>query len=199
MKHLRYILLIALLCLLLVACQKECVHEYSNEVTLAPTCTEAGVETFTCTLCQDSYTQPIPFSAHTYGQGAVEKAATCAEEGLMKSVCTGCGGVKYDSIETLAHTLGEASVTKEPNCTQEGERTAICSECGATEVVEKIATNDKHILENTVIQEPTCADPGKSIPRIAINIGSITATAQSGISILANKSFLIFFAIPIAK
>lgn len=163
MKFLKYILFVVLLCLLLTACQKECAHEYHAQIEKAATCTEEGIEIMTCSLCQDQYTQPIPFLDHAYGQWEVEKTATCAEEGLMKSVCTGCGGTKYDTIDKLAHTLGESSVTKEPNCTQEGERTGVCTECGATGVIEKIATNNIHNFENTVIQEPTCTDPGKGI------------------------------------
>lgn len=148
---------------LFAACQKECSHEYRSEITQAASCTKEGVETLTCTLCQDCYTQPVPFLDHVYDKGIIEKEATCSEEGLLKCTCTGCAGTKYQQIEKIAHTLSEASVTKEPNCSEEGERTGICAVCGAENVVEKIPVNDTHSFENTVIREATCTDPGEGL------------------------------------
>lgn len=69
MKYLKYILFIALLCLLLTACQKGCAHEYRAQIKKVATCTEEGIEILTCALCQDQYTQPIPFLDHIYGKG----------------------------------------------------------------------------------------------------------------------------------
>ena len=164
MKRFFYVIamLTVVLCLF-AACQKECVHEYQSEITQAPSCTKAGVETFTCALCQDSYTQPIPFLSHAYDDGTVEKEASCSEEGLLKYTCVGCSGIRYEQIKKLPHTLGEASVTKEPNCSEEGERTGSCTICGAENVVEKIPVNDVHSFENTVIREATCTDPGEGL------------------------------------
>ena len=43
-----------------------CDHNYTSEVTTYATCTENGVETFTCTKCSDSYTKAIEAYGHTY-------------------------------------------------------------------------------------------------------------------------------------
>lgn len=163
MKFVKYILLIVSLCLLFTACKKECVHEYQSAITQAATCTQEGVETFTCVHCQQSYTQPIPIIEHSYDAGKVENAATCTEEGVLKYTCTSCAATKTEPIEKLPHTIGNITVTKEPNCTEEGEKSGTCAVCGVVEITEKIPTNDVHIFTNTVIREATCTEKGEGV------------------------------------
>lgn len=163
MKYLKFLLLIALLCLCLAACQKECAHAYQREVTLAPSCSQEGTETFTCALCGDSYTKPLAALTHKYGEEVVELAATCTQEGHTVATCENCGQTKQSILEKLPHTLADATVTKEPTCAQEGERTGICSVCNTENLVEVIPTNDAHSFENTVIREATCTDPGEGL------------------------------------
>ena len=43
-----------------------CQHEYTSAVTTAATCTTAGVMTYTCSKCQNSYTEAIPATGHTW-------------------------------------------------------------------------------------------------------------------------------------
>lgn len=42
------------------------VHDYISTITTQPSCTTAGVETYTCTECGDSYTQYIPILGHDW-------------------------------------------------------------------------------------------------------------------------------------
>ena len=51
--------------------EKPCQHVYDDGVvTLAPTCSEGGVKTYTCTLCGHTYTEVIPATGeHTYVDG----------------------------------------------------------------------------------------------------------------------------------
>ena len=41
-------------------------HEYSSKVTKAATCTADGIRTYTCSVCDKSYTEAITKTAHTY-------------------------------------------------------------------------------------------------------------------------------------
>ena len=68
-------------------------HDYAEEITLAPTCTDEGVKTFTCTVCGDAYTEAIAALGHTEEiLPAVE--ATWTEEGLTEGThCASCGTV----------------------------------------------------------------------------------------------------------
>ena len=87
-------------------------HTYESEIK-APTCTETGLNTFTCSVCGDSYTEEIPTLDHTYDEsiwgykGADGHAHTCS-----------CGA--KDAINT--HT---------PNADAPTEDTAkYCVDCG---------------------------------------------------------------------
>lgn len=163
MKYLKSILPFILLCVLFSACKKECIHEYSSQITQAASCTQEGVETFTCKLCEHSYTAPVAMTDHAYTQDLVEKEPTCSEEGIQKYVCTDCQASKTEPIEKLPHTFGESTLTKEPNCSEEGELSATCTVCNATEVVEAVAKNDVHVFTNQVVREATCSDTGEGI------------------------------------
>ena len=65
--------------------ENSCSHpSYSGEVTTAPTCTEAGVKTYTCTDCgKDSYTEEIAALGHNY----------------VNNVCSSCGEIDPASID----------------------------------------------------------------------------------------------------
>lgn len=163
MKYLKLVCVILFAGLLLVGCKKECTHQYQAQVTLQPSCTQAGEETFTCALCQHSYTQPLPILEHSFGSAEIEKAATCAEEGVQAVRCTDCGLTENTPIEKIPHILENITVIEEPNCTQEGLGCGDCTVCGAQQVNEKIPTNDVHVFTNTVIREATCTDVGEGV------------------------------------
>ena len=80
-------------------------HAYSEAVTTAPTCGEAGVKTFTCSGCGDSYTETMEATgSHSYGEGVVTKAPTTTDEGVMTYTCTVCGDTKTEAIDKLVGT-----------------------------------------------------------------------------------------------
>jgi hypothetical protein len=63
-------------------------------VTTAPTCTEKGSVTYTCSACGSSYTEAIDATGHHYIDG----------------FCTSCGGADPDN-ETEADTVPNGSIT----------------------------------------------------------------------------------------
>ncbi|MBR4309024.1 MAG: heparinase II/III family protein, partial [Oscillospiraceae bacterium] len=64
-----------------------CYHEYDSSVVTAPTCTEEGYTTFTCSRCGHSYTgQTIAPTGHSY-TGTVTKAPTLTAKGTMTYTC----------------------------------------------------------------------------------------------------------------
>ncbi len=95
-------------------------HSYASEVTKEPTCTEDGVRTYTCTVCQDSYTEPVTATGHTAVTDAAV-APTCTETGLTEgSHCSVCNIVleAQQVVEATGHNFvsGVCSVcgTHEP-------------------------------------------------------------------------------------
>ena len=65
-------------------------HSYNaGVVTTQPTCTAAGIKTFTCTVCGDTYTQSVAATGHSYE--AVVTPPTATEQGYTTYTCGVCG------------------------------------------------------------------------------------------------------------
>lgn len=90
----------------------ECIHQYLS-VTENPTCTLAGSITYTCTLCADSYTEPVDALGHSE-QTVNGTPPTCTESGLSKGKeCSLCGEIllPQDEIKPLGHSFAEGECT----------------------------------------------------------------------------------------
>jgi hypothetical protein len=78
-------------------------HNYSSEVTTAPTCVAEGVKTFTC-RCGDTYTEAVASLGHDM---VVDKAVapTCTTTGLTEgSHCSRCDHVvAQEEVPALGH------------------------------------------------------------------------------------------------
>ena len=115
--------------------------------TKEATCKEEGVTTFTCAVCKETRTEPIPVDPANhadYGTELInEKPATATETGYTgDTVCKGCGAVleKGEEIPVLEkphteHIWDEGKVTKDATCTEEGVTTFTCTVCGTVDIV----------------------------------------------------------------
>ena len=109
-------------------------------VTKEPTATEAGVKTFTCTVCQATKTEEIAAT------GTTEPTHTHSWSGDWKyddnyhwHDCTADGcDIKENSGKNgyAAHNWDEGKVTKEPSTTEKGIKTYTCKDCGAEKTEE---------------------------------------------------------------
>lgn len=93
-------------------------HDHIPEITTAPTCTEAGVRTHTCSRCEDRFEEAVDPTGHTEGA-----PATCETPQL----CSDCGII-------LANPLGHDfhANTVEPTCVAQGYTAHVCSRCDHT-------------------------------------------------------------------
>ena len=125
------ILLVALVGLMVIGCEVEDTshtHEYTEVVTKAPTCTEQGVNTFTCS-CGDSYTEALEMLPHTEVVDAAV-APGCENTGLTEGKhCSTCNKVlvAQETVAALGHDYGEGVVTTNPTCTDKGVMTYTCN------------------------------------------------------------------------
>ena len=88
----------------------ECDHSYTSKVTTAATCDKAGVKTFTCSKCGDSYTEAIAAIGHSY-TSKVTTAATCDKAGVKTFTCSNCGGTYTEAIAATGHSYSNGSCT----------------------------------------------------------------------------------------
>ncbi len=119
-------------------------HNYVSSIT-APTCTEKGYTTHTCSRCQDNYVDTY-VNALGHNHVAVVTQPTCTEQGYTTHTCSRCEDSYIDSyVNALGHSAG-ASAT----CTTD----QICTRC-STILVNKLGHN--HVA---VVTQPTCTEKG---------------------------------------
>ncbi len=80
-------------------CNRATAHEHSYDaVVTAPTCTEKGYTTHTCT-CGDSYVDTyVNALGHSWNSGVVTKPATATEAGIKTYTCARCSATKTETI-----------------------------------------------------------------------------------------------------
>ena len=103
-------------------------HSYEDEVT-APTCTEAGYTTHTCTVCSEHYDDTeVAALGHDFGEWIVTKEPTCTSKGEETRYCSRCDEYETREVAMIEHNYEE--VVTDPTCTEDGYTTHTCTECG---------------------------------------------------------------------
>ena len=132
-------------------------HRYESVIT-APTCTEPGFTTHTCTGCGDAYIDTyVPALGHTWDEGVVITEPTEEENGLRRHTCTTCGETSDRVIPALGHTHSYTSVVTDSTCTAQGFTTHSCS-CGDSYVDSYTAPLGHDY--RSVVTAPGCTEPG---------------------------------------
>ncbi|MBO5228635.1 MAG: hypothetical protein J6B39_06560 [Lachnospiraceae bacterium] len=106
-------------------------HDYNSVIT-APTCTEAGFTTHTCSRCGNSYVDTeVAATGHTYDSGIITTEATCEADGIKTFTCA-CGDSYTESIAATGHNYeAVADSAVKATCTKDGkEADTKCSNCG---------------------------------------------------------------------
>ena len=134
-------------------------HNYTSEVTTEPTCTEKGVETFTCSICNDTYTQDIPALGHSYKSTVT--VPTCTEKGYTTYTCTVCGdSYMADGVPALGHIEVVDSAVS-PTCTTTGlTEGKHCSVCGKTLIQQDVVPALGHTAITDAAVAPDCENTG---------------------------------------
>ncbi|MBE6773848.1 MAG: hypothetical protein E7544_06455 [Ruminococcaceae bacterium] len=134
-------------------------HSYKSEVTTQATHLKEGVETFTCTVCDDSYTETIAkLEGHSYNK--IVTAPTCTEKGYTTYTCA-CGDTyKSDEKAALGHSYGWIT-DEEATCGETGSKHEKCSRCDATRSLGTvIPATGNHSYESKITTESTCTEKG---------------------------------------
>lgn len=125
-------------------------HEFGEGIVTAPTCTEKGYTTHTCSVCGYSYQDSVTAATGHQSDGTWQ-----SDETSHWHHCSVCGE-DYDSAK---HLFGDPLVTKESTYDEAGSQSFTCSVCGyvKTESLplkapEAIEVASVGYTSNTVIQ-----------------------------------------------
>ena len=136
---------------------------------VAPTCTDQGYTSYTCSRCGDNYKrnyeEPL---GHDFGEwhlAAEAVEATCTETGLTaveKRTCSRCNTSEKRGGETVAkkaHRL-QSEVTA-PTCTHKGYTVYTCADCGYSYTAD-FTERTEHTY-TVIVHEPTTESQGYTV------------------------------------
>ena len=140
-------------------------HSWNEgEITTSPTCENAGVKTYTCTVCNATKTEALDATGHTPVEVA-EQPATCTEAGHKAGTkCSVCEAILsgMEEIPATGHTE-VIDAAKAPTCTETGlTEGKHCSVCNTVLVAQEEIPAKGHTEVIDPAVEPTCTEPGKT-------------------------------------
>ena len=146
-------------------CEREYFEAHAwdeGKVTKEPSCTEAGVKTYSCPVCGGTKTETIAALEHDWDEGTVTKEPSCTEVGEKTYSCSRCEETKTEEIAALGHSFTNYVYNNDATTAKDGTETAECDHgCGAT---------DTRTKEGTKLpdENPPTGDSGWWIAGIAI-------------------------------
>lgn len=131
-------------------------HYLTRKITKKATCTEDGVITYTCTKCNESYTEKIPATGHKYNDVVTE--ASCDKGGYTLHTCANCGDTyKDDFTAPTGHNYTKTTV-KQASCEIDGVSVYTCDTCGDS--YSEVIKAKGHIYASEVTKKANCTDDG---------------------------------------
>lgn len=161
-----------------------CEHVWGEMVqTSAPTCTETGVNTSTCTLCGETKTETVPATGHTYTY--VDGTMTCSC-GDVTAISTIAAAKDYTSTSQVYYIKGIVTYVSGKNVYIEDATGAICVyfatapsdiALGDEIVVWDTMTAYNGLIEttNTTELEYLKVSSGNALPSQTVTIADLTA------------------------
>ena len=137
----------------IVVRESVCDHVWSAwATTTSATCTEAGEQSRTCSVCGKVETQVIPATGHNIPNPTVTPA-TCTTAGFEGGVCANCGQNIGTVIPALGHDWGEWTQVDETTLRRD------CSRCDAYELRDFTGEPTLAVIGKTVREGETFTVP----------------------------------------
>lgn len=100
-----------------------------GDIIKAPTCTVNGEQEYTCTVCNQTKTEPVKATRHDWQINKILSAATCTSNGIARYICKTCGYEENHTIYATGHKP-EIRNKKEATCSSTGYTgDTYCSVC----------------------------------------------------------------------
>ena len=133
-----------------------------GKITTAPTCENAGVKTYTCTVCSATRTEAIDATGHT-SVDVEGEAPTCTKAGHEAGTkCSVCDAI-LSGMQTIPAT-GHTEVidaAKDPTCTETGlTEGKHCAVCNTVLVAQEEIPAKGHTPVEVAEQPATCTEAG---------------------------------------
>lgn len=101
----------------------------AGDITKEPTCTVNGEQQYTCTVCNQTKTEPVKATGHDWQINKILSAATCTSNGIARYICKTCGYGENHTITATGHKP-EIRNKKEATCSSRGYTgDTYCSVC----------------------------------------------------------------------
>lgn len=101
----------------------------AGDITKEPTCTVNGEQQYTCTVCNQTKTEPVKATGHDWQINKILSAATCTSNGIARYICKTCGYGENHTITATGHKP-EIRNKKEVTCSSTGYTgDTYCSVC----------------------------------------------------------------------
>ena len=161
------IVMVSIMCSVAVYAAAEeaepCNHTYEETYRKNPTCAGHGYVTYTCTKCQDEYSETI-YQTGNEEHYLIESDscdATCTEDGRVESWCYYCDEKFVEVIPAIGGHNYEESYHRNPTCAGHGSATYTCKLCG-DEYHETIhqTGNEEHYWIESDSCDATCTQDG---------------------------------------
>ena len=141
--------------LMLASCNKdEHQHSYTSSVTTPATCSNPGVETFTCS-CGYAYTQIIPATGDHDWQVLQVYPNSCESDGYTVYECSVCHEQKQGDWTAKRDHKYEAVETVEATCTTDGYQIMQCSYCGDRYTDDQYSSEHKATGHKWIVNDNT--------------------------------------------
>ena len=123
------------------------------------TCTEDGLEEWTCSRCGEIQAVPIPATGHDF-QVTDQKDPTCTEAGYKDMKCANCGEIRHQRIAPLGHSGGEWETVTPATTTTEGVKRRVCTRCQEEQLGTIPKLPHEHHYTRPEVIAPTCEEQG---------------------------------------
>ena len=148
----------------------------SGVITKNPSCGETGIKTFTCTVCNDQYTETIAAKGEHHYTETITTPATCGSQGVKTYICSSCKDQYTEKIPaTGSHNWGDWIVIEQATCGNAGWWERQCCDCAEEDIF--IPGYASHNLVTISGYPATCTEDGLTDGLQCSNCGEV-AVAQ---------------------
>ena len=159
---------------------------FSAWTTTTPaTCTAAGKQTRTCSVCKKSETKDIAALGHNYSTSyTIDVAASCDKAGEKSQHCSRCSERQnITAIPATGHSY-TSKVTTPATCEKAGVKTFTCSKCSKSYTEAIAALGHNYSTSYTIDVAATCEKAGSKSQHCTKcdskqNVTAIPATGHS--------------------